>query len=50
MHKYRRLRLEMTIITNNYEIAPKEYITQIFTDIKDKIENENNQEFEIYQE
>ena len=42
--------LEMTIITNNYETTSKEYITQIFVDIKDKIENENNEEFEIYQE
>ena len=50
MHKYRRLRLEMTIITNNYETASKEYITQIIADIKDKLENENNEEFEIYQE
>ena len=42
--------LEMTIITNNYETASKEYITQIISDIKDKLENENNEEFEIYQE
>ena len=42
--------LEMTIITNNYETTSKEYITQIFVDIKDKIENENNEEFGIYQE
>ena len=40
----------MTIITNNYETASKEYITQIIVDIKDKIENGNNEEFEIYQE
>ena len=42
--------LEMTIITNNYETSSKEYITQIMVDIKNKIENENKEEFEIYLE
>ena len=41
--------LEMTIITNNYETASKEYISQIMKDIEEKIENKN-EEFEIYLE
>ena len=42
--------LEMTIITNNYQTASKEYITQIIVDIKAKIENEYSDKFEIYLE
>jgi DNA polymerase sigma len=42
--------VEMTIITKNYETATKEYISKIFEDILDKIENEQNIEFEIFME
>ena len=42
--------VEMTIITKNYETATKEYISKIFKDILDKIENEQNIEFEIFME
>ena len=42
--------VEMTIITKNYASASKEYISQIINDIKEKIEIENNDEFEIYLE
>ena len=39
--------VEMTIITKNYETANEEYIRQIYKDILEKLENEENNEFRI---
>ena len=42
--------LELTIITKNYETATKDDICQIFKCIEDKIDNDKNNEFEIFLE
>ena len=42
--------LDLTIITKNYETATKDYISQIFQCIEDKIDNDPNNEFEIFME
>ena len=42
--------LEFTIITKNYETATKDDICQIFKYIEDKIDNDTNNEFEIFLE